>query len=78
MRGKVYTGTARQPCPSRSDPGCPERERLEALATRLRSETGRSIDVIEADLNERADLARVEEVLRNDAKMVDAEEIMNE
>jgi hypothetical protein len=42
------------------------RERLEALATRLRSETGRSIDIIVADLNDRVGLARVEEVLHTD------------
>jgi len=45
------------------------RERLDALAIRLRSETGRSIDVIIADLNERADLARVEDVLRNETSI---------
>jgi short-subunit dehydrogenase len=36
------------------------RERLEAVAARLRGETGRSIDIIVADLNERSDLARIE------------------
>ena len=40
------------------------RDRLEALATRLADETGRSVRVIAADLNDRADLARVEQVLR--------------
>jgi short-subunit dehydrogenase len=45
------------------------RERLEDLAERLCSETGRSVEVIVADLNERADLTRVEEVLRNDASI---------
>ena len=45
------------------------RERLEALATRLRSETGRSIDVIVADLNDRSDLARTEEVLHSDTSI---------
>jgi hypothetical protein len=45
------------------------RERLESAATRLRSETGRSMDVIVADLNQSADLARVEEVLRSDASI---------
>jgi short-subunit dehydrogenase len=45
------------------------RERLEALAKRLRGETGRSIEVITADLNDRADLARVEEALRKDASI---------
>jgi len=42
------------------------RERLEALAARLYHDTGRSIEVIVADLNERVDLARVEDVLRDD------------
>lgn len=42
------------------------RERLETLAARLSHETGCSISVIAADLNDRADLARVEEVLRAD------------
>jgi hypothetical protein len=45
------------------------RERLEALATRLRSETGRSIEVIAADLNERSELARIEQVLRSDTSI---------
>lgn len=45
-----------------------KRERLEALATRLADETGRSVRVIAADLNHRMDLAKVERVLRtNDA-----------
>jgi len=42
------------------------RERLETLAAQLRNETGRSISVIAADLNDKADLARVEELLRTD------------
>jgi len=42
------------------------RERLETVAARLRKETGRSISVIAADLNDKGDLARVEEVLRTD------------
>ena len=45
------------------------RERLETLATWLRSETGRSIEVIVADLNERSDLARIEEVLLSDTSI---------
>lgn len=40
--------------------------RLDALAARLRSSTGRSVSVIAADLNDRADLARVETLLRDD------------
>jgi short-subunit dehydrogenase len=42
------------------------RERLDALATRLADETGRSVSVIVADLNDPADVARVEQVLRSD------------
>jgi short-subunit dehydrogenase len=38
--------------------------RLEELATRLRGETGRSIEILPADLNDEADLLRVEAVLR--------------
>jgi uncharacterized protein len=42
------------------------RDRLDALATRLAEDTGRSVRVIVADLNDSADLARVEQVLRTD------------
>ena len=42
------------------------RERLDALATRLADDTGRSVEVLVADLNNKADLARVEQVLRTD------------
>jgi short-subunit dehydrogenase len=42
--------------------------RLEELAARLRNETGRSVEIVPADLNDSADLLRVEAVLRtNDA-----------
>jgi len=43
------------------------RERLDALARRLSEDTGRAIKVIVADLNNKADLAQVEQVLRSDA-----------
>lgn len=43
------------------------RERLDALATRLTNNTGRSVEVIVANLSNRADLAQVEQVLRTDA-----------
>jgi uncharacterized protein len=46
-----------------------DRARLEAVAARLRSETGRSIDVLIADLTERADLAGVEARLRDDDRI---------
>jgi hypothetical protein len=45
------------------------RDRLTALAQRLTSETGRTVETIAADLNDKADLARVEETLRNDASI---------
>jgi short-subunit dehydrogenase len=43
------------------------RERLDARARRLSDDTGRAIKVIVADLNDKADLAQVEQVLRSDA-----------
>jgi short-subunit dehydrogenase len=45
------------------------RERLDALARRLSYDTGRAIKVIVADLNDKADLAQVEQVLRSDASV---------
>jgi nucleoside-diphosphate-sugar epimerase len=39
-------------------------ERLEALASRLRKETNKSIEIVKADLGKKEDLARVEEILR--------------
>src|SRR3989442_6855713 len=45
------------------------REQLEALATRLMNQTGRSIKIIVADLTNEADLAKVERVLGNDASI---------
>jgi hypothetical protein len=45
------------------------RERLDALAARLVDDTGRSVKVIVADLNDKADLARVEQVLRADTSI---------
>jgi uncharacterized protein len=39
---------------------------LDALASRLASETGRSVTTLPADLNDKADLAKVEAVLRDD------------
>lgn len=45
------------------------RGRLNALAKRLSDETGRSVEVVVADLADRADLAKVEEVLRSDASI---------
>src|SRR6201986_5008977 len=44
-------------------------ERLNALANKLTTATGRSIEVVPADLNDKADLARVEKILREDASI---------
>ena len=44
-------------------------ERLNAVATRVAEESGRSVRVIVADLNDRADLARVAQALRTDASI---------
>jgi uncharacterized protein len=41
--------------------------RLAALAQRLKNETGRSVETVAADLNDKADLARIEATLRNNA-----------
>src|SRR5207302_2182001 len=47
----------------------PSRERLEVLAQHLARETGRTVDLVVADLNDRQDVRRVEEVLRSDANL---------
>jgi short-subunit dehydrogenase len=43
------------------------RERLNVLAKRLNEETGRTVRVVAADLNDKADLGRIETLLRTDA-----------
>ncbi len=43
--------------------------RLNALAARLTSETGRKMEVVGADLTKRTDLSRVEEILKTDSKI---------
>lgn len=45
------------------------RDRLDALAKRLGDETGRTVEVVTADLGNRDDLARVEDLLRSDASI---------
>ena len=45
------------------------RNRLQALATRLQTETGRSVKTLVADLNDKADLARVEATLKTDTSI---------
>src|SRR5258708_6431680 len=46
-----------------------DRGRMEALAERLRSETGVTVDIFQADLTETAELAQVEARLRDDARI---------
>jgi short-subunit dehydrogenase len=46
-----------------------DRDRLEAIAKRLRAETGVAIDVLPADLTEATDLAPVEARLRDDKRI---------
>jgi short-subunit dehydrogenase len=43
--------------------------RLSALAKRLKDETGRSVETIAADLNDKTDLARIETTLRTNASI---------
>jgi short-subunit dehydrogenase len=45
------------------------RERLQTLARRISGATGRTVEVIGADLTDKADLARVAAVLKTDAKI---------
>jgi len=45
------------------------RARLDALAARISDRTGRSVEVVAADLGQPADLARVETILRTDASI---------
>ncbi|PVZ52447.1 SDR family oxidoreductase [Pseudomonas sp. B1(2018)] len=45
------------------------RGRLNALANHLSDQTGRSVEVVAADLTNKADSLRVEQILRNDASI---------
>lgn len=45
------------------------RERLNALASSISTRTGRAVEVLPADLNDRTDLAQVEKQLRTDASI---------
>jgi short-subunit dehydrogenase len=45
------------------------RERLEGLARRLAGESGRTVEIVAADLNDRSDLARIEQVLRSNTEI---------
>src|ERR1700749_2774111 len=40
------------------------RDKLDALARRLADQTGRGVEVVTADLNDKADLKRVESIVR--------------
>ncbi|MVV46972.1 SDR family oxidoreductase [Pseudomonas sp. PB120] len=44
-------------------------DKLRTLANRLSDETGRAVEVVTADLKDKADLLRVEEILRHDASI---------
>lgn len=44
-------------------------QRLDSLAARLRSETGRAVETLAADLSDPSDLARVEATLRSDGRI---------
>jgi short-subunit dehydrogenase len=46
-----------------------DKARLAVLARRLRSSTGRSVETVAADLNDKGDLARVEAILRANASV---------
>jgi short-subunit dehydrogenase len=46
-----------------------DRQRLEALAISLSAGTGRSVEVLAADLNDKGDLGRVEQVLRTNVNI---------
>ena len=46
-----------------------DRKRMEALAARLREETGVAIDIVQADLTQASELAVVEARLRDDARI---------
>jgi len=45
------------------------RERLSAVAKRVSEDTGRSVEIIVANLGDRANLAEVEQILRTDASI---------
>lgn len=45
------------------------RDRLDSLASRLTTETGRTVEVVAADLGDNEGIARVEDILRTDASI---------
>jgi uncharacterized protein len=44
-------------------------DRLQAIAEHIMAETGRNVEIVVADLSDHADLRRVEDILRNDARI---------
>jgi uncharacterized protein len=46
-----------------------DRAKLETLAQRLRQETGVNIDILQADLTQAAQLGKVEQLLKDDARI---------
>ncbi|WP_233833116.1 SDR family NAD(P)-dependent oxidoreductase [Paraburkholderia sp. ZP32-5] len=44
-------------------------DRLQSLASQIISDTGRKVEVVEADLTDRDGVARVEDILRNDERV---------
>ena len=44
-------------------------DRLQAIAERITAEIGRNVEIVVADLSDRADLRRVEDILRNDTRI---------
>lgn len=44
-------------------------ERLNVLAARIRDQTGQQVEIVSADLNNKADLRRVEDLLRTDTSI---------
>jgi NAD(P)-dependent dehydrogenase (short-subunit alcohol dehydrogenase family) len=61
----------RPPCRPwlQSHPRRPQQGKLQALAAQISDKTGRAVEVLAADLGDKADLARVEQVLREDASI---------
>ena len=45
------------------------RDRLNSLASRLTTEAGREVEVVQADLTNKAEISRVENMLRTDARI---------
>jgi short-subunit dehydrogenase len=46
-----------------------DKERLDVLATKLTGETGAKVNTVKADLTDKADLSRIEQILRTDSSI---------